>query len=141
MPVLCVGPLARRRATVTVTVASNLFDSRESVSIPTTAAEDLSATGEADADTDTAEVGQKAPDEGDAARAATKQALESDELLLDQEAQKLAARANEDLPFGVPGKPLDRLSLLRAGFAVTVGVLCWRWVSARWRWPWSAPSC
>jgi predicted PurR-regulated permease PerM len=54
---------------------------------------------------------------------ATRTALEADALLLDEDAQKLAAQVSEDQPFGLPGKPIDRHSLVRAGFTVTFGGL------------------
>jgi len=70
---------------------------------------------------------EEARDESKTAEAAAKEAaaeaLEADALLLDEQAQKVAAQVSEEQPFGVPGKPLDRRSLLRAGFAVTVGAL------------------
>ena len=58
-----------------------------------------------------------------AAEEATRTALETDALLLEKEAQKLAAQVSEDQPFGRPGKPIDRQSLVRAGFTVTFGGL------------------
>jgi predicted PurR-regulated permease PerM len=58
-----------------------------------------------------------------AAVQAASAALEADALLLDDEAQKVAAQVSEEQPFGLPGKPIDRHSLVRAGFAVTIGVL------------------
>jgi predicted PurR-regulated permease PerM len=58
-----------------------------------------------------------------AAQEATVAALAADELLLDEEAQKLAAQVSEEQPFGVPGEALSRRSLVRAGFAVTFGGL------------------
>ncbi|MCU1688896.1 MAG: putative rane protein [Jatrophihabitantaceae bacterium] len=58
-----------------------------------------------------------------AAQHAAELALETDALLLEEEAQKVAAQVSEEQPFGVLGKPLNKRSLLRAGFAVTVGAL------------------
>lgn len=71
--------------------------------------------------------------EGDAekaaeeARVAEQEAVaaaeEADVLLLDDEAQRLAARATAERPFGLPGRPMDASSPLRAGFLFTVGGL------------------
>lgn len=58
-----------------------------------------------------------------AAEQATQEALKADELLLDEEAQRLAAQVSEEQPFGLPGKPIDRRNLVRTGFTVAVGVL------------------
>ena len=76
---------------------------------------------------DTEAAAEAARDKSVAAEAAAldaaEQALEADKLLLEEESQKVAAQVSDEQPFGVPGKPLDRRSLLRAGFAVTVGAL------------------
>ena len=82
---------------------------------------------EVDAERD-AERAQAAADQAlDAAEVAaceaTRSALEADALLLDEDAQKVAAQVSEEQPFGLPGKPLDRRSLVRAGFTVTFGGL------------------
>jgi len=64
----------------------------------------------------------KIVDEGAQAEA-TRAALVADELLLEQDAQKLAAQVSEEQPFGVPGKAIGRQNLVRAGFTVTFGGL------------------
>ena len=50
-------------------------------------------------------------------------AVETDALLLDQDARKLAAQASDERPFGLPGQPMGRRSPLRQGFTLTVGAL------------------
>lgn len=67
---------------------------------------------------------ERARDAADiAARTATKAALEADELLLDERAQKLAAQVTKEQPFGVPGQAASRHNLVSTGFAVTFGGL------------------
>lgn len=61
----------------------------------------------------------KYADAADAAEAA----LETDDLLLDDEAQRVHARVSEEQPFGVPSRVTSRPGSLRSGFVVTVGVL------------------
>jgi predicted PurR-regulated permease PerM len=50
-------------------------------------------------------------------------ALEEDGLLLDDDAQRLAAHASEEQPFGRPGEALGQRSAVRRGFSVTAGGL------------------
>ncbi len=64
----------------------------------------------------------KYADAADAADAA-EAALETDDLLLDDEAQRVHARVSEEQPFGVPSRVTSRPGSLRSGFVVTVGVL------------------
>lgn len=67
---------------------------------------------------------EQARDEAEvAARVATDAALEADELLLDEEAQRVAAQVSEEQPFGVPGQAMNRHGLVRVGFALTFGAL------------------
>ena len=61
------------------------------------------------------------------ARRAEQQAVaaaeQTDELLLDETARRVAAQVSEEQPFGVPGRGGDRRSPLRWGFNVTTGAL------------------
>lgn len=67
---------------------------------------------------------EEARDEADAAaEEANRAALQTDALLLDEDAQRVAAQVDEDRPFGVPGRPGNRHGLVRVGFAVTFGGL------------------
>ena len=66
---------------------------------------------------------QARADADHAAHKATLAALNADELLLDEEAQKLAAQVSEEQPFGVPGQAISRHSLVRVGFTMTFGGL------------------
>ena len=54
---------------------------------------------------------------------AAEAALEADDLLLDDEAQRLHAQVSAKQPFGVPSRVGAQTGLLRSGFVVTVGVL------------------
>ena len=53
--------------------------------------------------------------------AAVQAAQQSDVLLLDEQARRLAAQVSADQPFGVPGAPMGRRSDLRRGFSLTTG--------------------
>ncbi len=66
-----------------------------------------------------------AADAADSAEAAqaVEAALEADELLLDEDAQRLHARVTASQPFGSPPRAGGRRSLLGSGFVVAVGVL------------------
>lgn len=55
--------------------------------------------------------------------AAVQAAQQSDVLLLDEQARRLAAQVSADQPFGVPGAPMGRRSDLRRGFSLTTGAL------------------
>lgn len=67
---------------------------------------------------------ERAHDEADAAAfEANKAGLMADALLLDEDAQRVAAQVDEDRPFGVPGRPGNRHGFVRVGFAVTFGGL------------------
>ena len=50
-------------------------------------------------------------------------AEQSDELLLDEGARRVAAQVSEKQPFGLPGRPGSRRTPLRWGFTVTAGGL------------------
>ena len=66
---------------------------------------------------------QARADADHAAHKATRAALDADELLLDEDAQKLAAQVSEERPFGVPGRAISQRNLVRVGFTTTVGAL------------------
>jgi predicted PurR-regulated permease PerM len=87
---------------------------------------------EASADAERAERGAKEAEAGaeealegadQAAQEAIGNALQADSLLLDEQAQKLAAQAGEERPLGLPGRPGNRRGLVRVGFLVTFGAL------------------
>lgn len=50
-------------------------------------------------------------------------AEQTDELLLDEGARRVAAQVSDQLPFGLPGRPGNRRSPLRWGFTVAAGAL------------------
>ncbi|MCW3040239.1 MAG: hypothetical protein JWM31_2144 [Solirubrobacterales bacterium] len=54
---------------------------------------------------------------------ATAVAIESDELLLEEQSRRTAAQVSEDRPFGVPGRPVGQGSPLRHGFVFAAGGL------------------
>ena len=58
-----------------------------------------------------------------AAQAAVDQAEQTDQLLLDEQARRVAAQVSDSQPFGLPGKRSRRRSPLRWGFTVTAGGL------------------
>ena len=50
-------------------------------------------------------------------------AEQADELLLDEDARRMAAQVSEEQPFGLPGRPGSRRTPFRWGFTVTAGGL------------------
>jgi len=77
--------------------------------------------GEAGRQADTAE--QLAVRAEHSAEEAVEAAQLADVLLLDGQARRVAARVNEDQPFGVPSVPAARRSDLHRGFSLAVGAL------------------
>lgn len=50
-------------------------------------------------------------------------AQQADELLLDEDARRMAAQVSQEQPFGLPGRPGSRRTPFRWGFTVTAGAL------------------
>lgn len=66
----------------------------------------------------------EALEEADAAlEEAAEEVVGSDDLLLKEEAQQVAAQVSSEHPLGVPGKPLGERSPVRFGFATGIGLL------------------
>jgi predicted PurR-regulated permease PerM len=60
---------------------------------------------------------------GTALEEAAEEVLDSDDLLLKEEARQVAAQVSTEHPLGVPGKPLGERSPVRFGFATGIGLL------------------
>lgn len=82
-----------------------------------------SPSGDVDRPVNGADMHEALEDADRAAQEAVDAALQADSLLLDVQAQKLAAQAGEERPLGLPGRPGHRRSLVRVGFLVTFGAL------------------
>ncbi len=66
---------------------------------------------------------QTVTEQAQAEKLAVEAAEKSDELLLEEEARKIAAQASPDAPFGLPGRAISSRGPLRLGFTVTLGSL------------------
>jgi predicted PurR-regulated permease PerM len=80
-----------------------------------------SQAGEAGRQADTAE--EQADRAEHSVEEAVEAAKQADELLLDEQARRVAAQVSEEQPFGVPVAPAEGRSDLHRGFSITTGAL------------------